>query len=42
MRSCSTSMHSATPPFIVTRQRLRAAMPPSPAVTVIVPASDPP
>ena len=42
MRSRSTSTHSATPPFIVTASGCAPPMPPSPAVSVIVPASEPP
>ena len=38
MRVGSTSMHSATPPFIVTASGCAPPMPPSPAVSVIVPA----
>ena len=36
----STSMHSATPSFIVTASGCAPPMPPRPAVSVIVPASD--
>ena len=42
MRSGSTSMQSATPPFIVTASGCAPPMPPRPAVSVIVPASEPP
>ena len=42
MRCGSTSMHSATPPFIVTASGCAPPIPPSPAVSVIVPASEPP
>ena len=42
MRSGSTSTHSATPPFIVIASGWAPPIPPSPAVTVIVPASEPP
>ena len=41
MRSRSTSTHSATPSFIVTASGCAPPMPPSPAVSVIVPASEP-
>ena len=37
----STSMHSAAPPFIVTASGCAPPIPPSPAVTVTVPASVP-
>ena len=38
----STSMHRATPSFIVIASGWAPPMPPSPAVSVIVPASEPP
>ncbi len=41
MRSRSTSTHSATPSFIVTASGWAPPIPPRPAVSVIVPASDP-
>ena len=42
MRSRSTSTHSATPSFIVTASGCAPPMPPRPAVSVTVPASEPP
>ncbi len=42
MRWASTSMHSATPSFIVTASGCAPPIPPSPAVSVIVPARVPP
>ncbi len=41
MRCGSTSTHSATPPFIVIASGCAPPMPPSPAVSVIVPAQRP-
>ncbi len=42
IRAGSTSTHSATPPFIVTASGCAPPIPPSPPVSVTVPASDPP
>ena len=42
IRDGSQSMTMATPPFMVTASGWAPPMPPSPAVSVIVPASDPP
>ena len=42
IRLRSTSTHNATPPFIVMASGWAPPIPPNPAVTVIVPASDPP
>ena len=42
IRVTSTSMQIATPSFIVTASGCAPPMPPSPAVSVIVPASVPP
>ena len=42
MRDGSQSMTIATPPFIVTASGCAPPIPPRPAVSVIVPASEPP
>ena len=42
MLAGSQSMQITTPPFIVTASGWAPPMPPSPAVSVIVPASEPP
>ena len=42
MLAGSQSMQITTPPFIVTASGCAPPMPPSPAVSVIVPASEPP
>ncbi len=41
-RAGSTSMQIATPPAIVTASGWAPPIPPSPAVSVIVPSSEPP
>ena len=42
IRAGSTSTHNTTPSFIVTASGWAPPMPPRPAVSVIVPASEPP
>jgi hypothetical protein len=42
IRDGSQSMQIATPPFMVTASGWAPPMPPSPAVSVMVPASEPP
>ena len=42
IRDWSQSTHSATPPFMVTASGWAPPIPPSPAVSVMVPASVPP